>query len=30
MTWHGLEMMQVAREVCGGQGLKCENRIGVS
>lgn len=30
MTWHALETMQVAREACGGQGYKSENRIGVS
>eukprot|EP00170_Pyropia_yezoensis_P006236 contig_25377_g6255 len=30
MTWHGLETMQVAREACGGQEFKRENRIGVS
>ena len=30
MTWHALDTMQVAREACGGQGYKSENRIAVS
>ncbi|KAK1870204.1 hypothetical protein I4F81_012666 [Pyropia yezoensis] len=30
MTWHGWETTQVAREACGWQGFKRENRIGVS
>lgn len=28
MTWHSLEILQEAREACGGQGYKSENRIG--
>ncbi|CAN8075497.1 unnamed protein product [Agarophyton chilense] len=28
MTWHSLSTLQEAREACGGQGYKSENRIG--
>lgn len=28
MTWHSLNALQEAREACGGQGYKSENRIG--
>ncbi|KAI0558336.1 acyl-CoA oxidase [Gracilaria domingensis] len=28
MTWHSLATLQEAREACGGQGYKSENRIG--
>lgn len=29
ITWHSLQTLQEAREACGGQGYKSENRIGV-
>lgn len=29
ISWHALETLQEAREACGGQGYKAENRLGI-